>query len=73
MEANPDFISPCGLYCGVCAIHIAARDYNEKFKESLVRLYKGGVSGKGTLPNSEGLSTTDIHCQGCLSQDLFMH
>jgi len=73
MKPNPDFISPCGLYCGVCAIHIAARENNEKFKESLVRLYKGGVSGKGTLPNSEDLSTKDIHCQGCLSQDLFMH
>ncbi len=73
MKPNPDFISPCGLYCGVCAIHIAHRDNNEKFKNSLVGLYKGGVSGKGTLPNSEDLSTKDIHCQGCLSQDLFMH
>jgi predicted RNA-binding Zn-ribbon protein involved in translation (DUF1610 family) len=73
MKSNPEFISPCGLYCGVCAIHIAARDNNEKFKKSLVGLYKGGVAGKGTLPNSEDLSTADIHCQGCLSQDLFMH
>ncbi len=73
MKQNPNFVSPCGLYCGVCAIHIADRDNNEKFKESLVGLYKGGVSGKGTLPNSEDLSTKDIHCQGCLSQDLFMH
>ncbi len=73
MKTNAEFISPCGLYCGVCAIYIAHRDNNEKFKEGLVRLYKGGTSGKGTLPNSEQLSTKDIHCSGCLSDDLFMH
>lgn len=73
MTPNPNFASPCGLYCGVCAIHIADRDSNEKFKERLVGLYKGGVSGKGTLPNSQELSTEDIHCRGCLSDDLFMH
>ena len=73
MTKNPDFVAPCGLYCGVCAIHIAGRDNNEKFKERLVNLYKGGVDGKGTLPNSENLTTSDIHCGGCLSDDLFMH
>ena len=73
MSANPDFASPCGLYCGVCAIRIAHRDNNDKFKERLVNLYKGGVSGKGTLPNSENLTPEDIHCGGCLSDDLFMH
>lgn len=73
MTVNPDFISPCGLYCGVCAIYIANRDDNRKFKERLVVLYKGGVPGKGTLPNSEDLSTDDIRCGGCLSDDLFMH
>jgi len=61
MKINPDFIAPCGLYCGVCAIYIAHRDNNQKFKQSLVRLYKGGVTGKGTLPNSENLSTKDIN------------
>ena len=47
MAINPNFVSPCGLYCGVCAIHIADRDNNEKFRERLVELYKGGVPGKG--------------------------
>ncbi len=32
MATNPDFISPCGLYCGVCAIYIAHRDNNIKLK-----------------------------------------
>lgn len=73
MEINPDFISPCGLYCGVCAIYIAHRDNNKKFKERLKGLYSGEVFGKGTLPNSKNLSTEDIRCRGCLSDDLFMH
>lgn len=73
MKINPDFISPCGLYCGVCAIHIAGRDRNEKFKERLVNLYKGGIEGKGTLPNSENLSVESIQCDGCLSENTFMH
>lgn len=73
MEINPDFVSPCGLYCGVCAIYIAHRDDNQKFKERLVWLYKGGAHGKGTLPNSEHMSTGDIRCSGCLSNDRFMH
>jgi hypothetical protein len=70
---NPDFVSPCGLYCGVCAIHIAHRDDNRKLKEKLVNLYKGGTPGKGTLPNSEDLSIDDIRCDGCLAREQFMH
>ncbi len=73
MTINSNFVSPCGLYCGVCAIRIADSDNNEKFKEGLVRLYKGGISGKGTLPNSVNLTTKDIKCSGCLSDNLFMH
>ena len=73
MKTDPNFISPCGLYCGVCAIYIAHRDNNQKFKERLVSLYKGDVHGKGTLPNSAILTTDNIRCHGCLSDDLFMH
>ena len=73
MTINPDFVAPCGLYCGVCAIYMADRDDNEKFKQRLVNLYKGEIAGKGTLPGSETLTTADIRCGGCLSKDLFMH
>lgn len=73
MTINPDFISPCGLYCGVCAIYMAHRDENQKLKQRLAGLYKGGVSGKGTLPNSDHLTAEDIRCKGCFSDDLFMH
>ena len=73
MATNPDLLSPCSLYCGVCAIHIAHRDNNLKLKERLVSLYQGGTPGKGTLPNSDTLTVDDIHCRGCLSDDQFMH
>jgi len=73
MKINPDFLSPCGLYCGVCAIHIAHRENNQKFKEGLAKLYRGGVPGKGILPNSDNLTADDIRCKGCLSDDRFMH
>ncbi len=73
MAVNPDYVAPCGLYCGVCAIRIAHEDNNAKFKERLVSLYKGQIEGKGTLPNSENLSVEDIKCNGCLSDELFLH
>lgn len=73
MTTNPDLFSPCGLYCGVCAIYIAHRDRNIKLKERLVKLYKGSTHGKGTLPNRETLTIEDIRCHGCLSDERFMH
>jgi hypothetical protein len=71
MATNPALVPPCGLYCGVCAIYIAHRENNQKFMERLVNLCKGGVSGKGILPHNENLSTEDIQCRGCLSNEQF--
>jgi hypothetical protein len=73
MKINPDFVSPCGLYCGVCAIYIAHRDDNEKLKQGLVKLYQGKTEGKGRLPGSGDLSVEDIQCSGCLSEKPFVH
>lgn len=73
MTYNPDFAAPCGLYCGVCAIYMAHRDHNTKFKQRLVNLYQGGVPGKGVLPGTADLTVDDIRCNGCLSDDRFMH
>ncbi len=73
MKVNPDLVAPCGLYCGVCAIYIAHNDNNEKFKKRLVGLYKGEVQGKGILPNSETLTEKNMQCNGCMSDNLFMH
>ncbi len=44
-------ISPCGLYCGVCAVFIAHRDGNEKFKRRLAKFY--------------GVEPEQVHCEGC--------
>jgi hypothetical protein len=52
-----ELLAPCGLYCGVCAIHIADRDNNLKFKERLVDVYK---------PFSKTIE--DIKCEGCLTE-----
>jgi len=51
--------APCGLYCGVCAIYIAHRDDNIKFKERLTGLY--------------GVALDELHCKGCLSDDVFLY
>lgn len=60
MEVDKRLLAPCGLYCGVCAIQIAHRDGNEKFKERLVSVY--GVD-----------SPEQIRCEGCLSEDRFSY
>ena len=73
MKVNPDLVAPCGLYCGVCAVYMADRDNNLKFKERLVDVYKGNILGKGKLNDSKNLSVEDIKCSGCLSDDVFMY
>jgi len=59
MENKKKLAAPCGLYCGVCAILIAHRDNNTKFKEKLTTVYGVGVE--------------DIQCEGCLSDKLFKY
>ena len=63
MAIDPDFVSPCGLYCGVCGVHYASRDSNEKFMEKLLNVYKGKISGL------DDLTTKDLYCKGCLSDN----
>ena len=58
-EINKALLAPCGLYCGVCAIYIAHRDDNLKFKERLVNVYK---------PLTEAID--DVQCTGCLSEGI---
>jgi len=60
MEIDERLLAPCGLYCGVCAVRIAYRDDNRKFKERLMGTYG--------LSNPE-----DVRCQGCLSDDRFLY
>ncbi|MBU2551784.1 MAG: DUF3795 domain-containing protein [Proteobacteria bacterium] len=56
---NKDLLAPCGLYCGVCAVLIADRDGNEKFKERLAPVY--------------GCTPEQITCKGCLSDQPFVY
>lgn len=59
MKTDKKLLAPCGLYCGVCAILIADRDDNLKFKERLTGVY--------------GVEVEDIRCKGCLSDDVFKY
>ncbi len=59
MENKKKLAAPCGLYCGVCAVLIAHRDNNTKFKERLTAVY--------------GVTVGEIKCKGCLSDDLFAY
>ncbi len=54
-EVKKELLAPCGLYCGVCAIYIAHRDNNPKFKKLLVKVY----------PFTS--SPDEIQCTGCFS------
>jgi len=59
MENKQKLAAPCGLYCGVCAVLIAHRDNNTKFKERLTAVY--------------GVTVDEIKCKGCLSDELFAY
>jgi len=61
MEIDPGFLAPCGLYCGVCGVHYATRDGNEKFLQKLLNMYQSGI------PQLDELTTEDLECEGCLS------
>jgi hypothetical protein len=74
MKTDPALLGPCGLSCGICAVYMADRDNNIKFKERLVALYSGKIEGKGKLPSkSAGLTVDDIKCSGCLSDNVFIY
>jgi len=36
---NQNLIAPCGLYCGVCGIHVATKNGDEQLKEKLAKAY----------------------------------
>lgn len=54
-----DLISPCGLYCGVCAIYYATADGDEPLKEKLATAY--------------GDTTDKINCRGCRSDLVYWY
>ena len=64
MEINEKFLSPCGLYCGVCSVYYATRDNNPKFLEKLLNFYQNA------MPGLENLTIKDLECEGCLSDNI---
>ena len=62
MKIEPNFLAHCGLYCGVCGVHFATRDNNDKFLERLLAMYQEKI------PGLEDISIDDLKCDGCLSQ-----
>lgn len=59
MKERNELAAPCGLYCGVCAIYVADRDGNDRFKEKLAPVY--------------GVSVDQVRCHGCLSDEPFVY
>ena len=59
VEIKKELLAPCGLYCGVCAVQIADRTNNIKFKKAILNsnVYKGFAK-----------KLDDIKCVGCLSE-----
>jgi predicted RNA-binding Zn-ribbon protein involved in translation (DUF1610 family) len=64
MGINEKFLSPCGLYCGVCGVYFATRDNNPKFLEKLLDFYQTA------MPGLENLTINDLECGGCLSDNI---
>lgn len=62
-------ISPCGLYCGVCAIYNAHQKNDVKSKKLALAVYKK----RAKLPPSSNLGIQDIKCDGCRSNNLFAY
>jgi hypothetical protein len=63
MGINHKFLSPCGLYCGVCGVYYATRDNNEKLMKRLLAVYQGKI------PGLDDLTQEDIRCEGCMSDN----
>lgn len=61
MDIQPECISPCGLYCGVCSIYLASRENDLKTLERLAKLYSR------YMPGMEGIVGKDLLCEGCCS------
>jgi hypothetical protein len=59
MDMKKEWLAPCGLYCGVCAVMMVHRDNNQKLKERLAPLFQ--------------VSPEDIRCEGCLSDETFTY
>ena len=59
-DIKKELLSPCGLYCGVCAVYIAHNSNDDEFKKQILPIFEEW--GANTID--------DIACEGCLSADI---
>ncbi len=52
---NKNLRAPCGIFCGACAIYLAGRENNEKFRNIIAGLWR--------------MNPGDIRCRGCMQPD----
>ena len=64
-DINPEFVAPCGLYCGVCLVHYATQENDLAFLERFAKLLARQLPAIAALPPDELL------CDGCLSTRRF--
>jgi hypothetical protein len=57
MSFKKEYLSPCGMYCSVCAVRVADRDNDQELKGMLAPIF-------GTKPEQ-------VACEGCLSDKTF--
>ena len=62
MHINPEHISPCGLYCGVCGIYQATQNNDLRFLKIILRKYQS------IIPGTENFTEEDLFCDGCHSE-----
>ncbi len=60
VKIKKELLSPCGLYCGVCAVYLAHISNDNDFKKKLLPVFEKW--GAKTIE--------DIACTGCLSDDV---
>jgi hypothetical protein len=57
MAVKKEYLSPCGMYCSVCAVRAADRDNNQGLKEMLAPIFM--------------TKCEQIACEGCRSEKPF--
>ncbi|MCX6558652.1 MAG: DUF3795 domain-containing protein [Candidatus Aminicenantes bacterium] len=57
MNVKKEYLSPCGMYCSVCAVRAADRDDDRELKEKLAPIF--------------GIKPEQVACDGCRSEKAF--
>ncbi len=58
MSLKKEYLSPCGMYCSVCAVRSADLYNDQKLKEILASVF--------------GTSPENVACDGCMSENTFL-